>query len=116
MPRFFRKRARLSLPRLSASDSERPFFVCATSSPEIVRNFSPAASSVFNISDSAVESHASSDLPDRFLNPSTATERRTGTEAALEGVACLRIRYDHVVAVRSRASGLARKQGHDSLC
>src|SRR6202047_5669711 len=106
MLRFFRKRVRLSLPSLSASDSERSFFVCATSSPEIVRNFSPAASSVFNISDNAVESHASSDLPDRFLNPSTATERRQGTAAVLECAASLRIRYDHVVAARSRASVL----------
>jgi hypothetical protein len=50
--------------------------MCATFSPGIVRNWSPAASSEPSISASAVESHASSALFERFLNPSTATVRR----------------------------------------
>jgi len=36
----------------------------------------PAASSVFSISEKAGESQLSSGRPGRFLNPSTATERR----------------------------------------
>src|ERR1700704_3223959 len=42
----------------------------------MVRNSSPWLSSVVIISDSAVESHDFSGLPERFLKPSTAMERR----------------------------------------
>ena len=53
--------------------------VCATSSPVMVRNFSPAASSVVKISGSAVESHADSGRDVEFLNFRTATVRRCFT-------------------------------------
>src|ERR1700675_518579 len=42
----------------------------------MVRNSSPWLSSVVISSDSAVESHDFSGLPERFLKPSTATDRR----------------------------------------
>src|SRR6202140_1030132 len=42
----------------------------------MVRNSSPWLSSVVINSDSAVESHDFSGLPERFLKPSTAIERR----------------------------------------
>ena len=50
----------------------------ATFSPGIVRSCSPAASSVVNISENAVESQAASCRPDTFRKPSTATDRRAG--------------------------------------
>src|SRR5207245_5831905 len=70
----------------SAAGSERSTLVRATFSPDTVRRFSPTANSVVSISERAVESHASSGRPDRFLKPSTATERRplAGTLALLE--------------------------------
>src|SRR6185295_17058320 len=54
----------------------------ATFSPAIARICSPAVRSVVSISANAVDSHAASDRPDRFLNPSTAIDRRAGTVAA----------------------------------
>src|SRR5258708_22641846 len=51
-----------------------------TSSPETSRNLSPPESSVLNISERAAASQASSARPDRFCNPSTATDLRICTE------------------------------------
>src|SRR6267378_1589062 len=48
----------------------------ATLSAGIARTCSPAVSSVISQSESAVESHASCASPERFLNPSTATDCR----------------------------------------
>ena len=57
----------------------------ATSSLEIARSFSPAASSVVSISERAVETHAASGRPARFLKPRTAMALR-GARAAAEAV------------------------------
>src|SRR5271155_3868946 len=61
----------------------------ATSSPETVRNCSPAASSVVSIPGIAVENHALSERPETFFKPSTATEGRDfifdGTVAPTSG-------------------------------
>src|SRR2546427_2142326 len=48
----------------------------ATFSPAMARICSPAVRSVVSISANAVESHAASGRPDRFLKPSTAIDRR----------------------------------------
>src|SRR6266550_635316 len=53
--------------------------------------------------------------PDRFLNPSTATERRTGMAAIVDCIACFLSRYHHIVAPRSRATVLATNTGHSHL-
>src|SRR6202161_4180560 len=84
---------RLSVVRLklSASGRERLSFICATLSPGIVRNWFPWLSSVVSISEIAVESHDCSDLPDRFLKPSTATVRRL---YAVGGNCSLDLRHD----------------------
>src|SRR4029077_2998817 len=79
--------ARLLLPRISRSGSESSILVRATLSAGIVRNCSPAASSVVSQSASAVESQASSVRPERFLKPRTATDRR-GIAELMEGETC----------------------------
>ena len=76
VPRFRATLASVSEARLSASERESSTFIRPTFSPGIVRSRPPAASSVVSISASAVESHAASRWPERFLKPSTATERR----------------------------------------
>ena len=55
----------------------------ATFSPGMARSFSPAPSSVVSMSARAVESHAASACPVRFLKPNTATERRDLNPAGL---------------------------------
>lgn len=57
----------------------------ATSSPGIIRSFSPAANSVLNIIGSPVVIQAASACPLRFLNPNTATEGRALTPESDEG-------------------------------
>ena len=66
-------------------------------SPGTVRSEPSAASSVAIISENAVESQAASDRCVTFLNPSTATERRTATAAGSLSEAFRR-------AVRTRSS------------
>src|ERR1700733_12994878 len=68
--------ARLSRLKLATSNGEIAIFIRATFSAGIRRNCPPADSWVVSQSDRAVESHARSERSDRFLNPSTATERR----------------------------------------
>ena len=102
VPRLARTRASVSGARLSASVSDSSTFMRATFSPGMVRSRSPAASSVLSISDSAVESHALSARPDRFLKPSTATERR-GRRAAPRRGASGRGRRAGVAAGRELA-------------
>ena len=60
-----------------------------TFSPGTVRSRAPAPSSAVSISASAVESHACSALPDRFLKPRTATDRRTAGAGVLAGTAAV---------------------------
>src|SRR5579862_2868720 len=52
----------------------------------MTRSLPPAPSSVVNISEKAVESHASSGRPVRFLKPKMAMERRGLAEAATESL------------------------------
>ena len=73
--------------KLSASESPSSIFMRATFSPGMVRSRSPALSSVVNISPSAVDSQALSARPERFLKPSTATDRRILVEDAAEDAA-----------------------------
>ncbi len=80
-PRFVRIFARVSGARLSASDTPRSSFMREMVSPGTVRSWSPAASSVVSISERAVDSHAEAAWPERFLNPSTATDRRGARDA-----------------------------------
>ena len=73
---LLRTRASVSFASVSASGSERSTLIRATSLARDGRSFSPAASSVVSISDSAVETQASSGRPARFLKPRTAIARR----------------------------------------
>src|SRR5713226_1763658 len=77
----------------------------------MVRNSSPWLSSVVISSDSAVESHDFSGLPERFLKPSTATERRrmaVGGADAASFFRCMK-RYAALAAARrATISALAR--------
>ncbi len=84
---FLRTRASVSLPRVSASGIARSVLTRATSSLGMARSVSPAASSVVSISESAVETQASSGRPARFLNPSTAIDRRGARAVAAAGPA-----------------------------
>jgi hypothetical protein len=85
VPMFCRIRLSVSVAKLSASDSVSSIFMRATFSPGMARMLSPALNSVVNISASAVDNQAASARPDRFLKPSTATDRRILVEEPAEG-------------------------------
>src|SRR5277367_2794647 len=96
---------RVCAERLSESGRERFIFICATSSPVMVRNFSPAASSVVNISGRAVESHAASGRDVEFLKLSTATVRRRfrGAVAISRGGLARKYKYENAPTISSSA-------------
>ena len=75
-------RASVSFARVSASGRDRSTRIRATLSLGTARSFSPAASSVVSISESATDIHASSGRPARLRNPSTAIARRGARTAA----------------------------------
>ncbi len=81
-PRFDRTRESVSRDSVSVSGSARSIFMRETSSLETARSFSPAASSVVSISESAVETQTSSGRCARFLKPRTAIARRGAFAAA----------------------------------
>src|SRR5580704_7607882 len=84
VPMLLLMRRSVSCANVSESERERSSLARVTVSPGMVRSRSPAASSVVNISESAVESHAESALPDTFFMAKTATERRGLTLLPLE--------------------------------
>src|ERR1700692_3821087 len=77
----------------------------------MVRNSSPWLSSVVISSDSAVESHDFSGLPERFLKPSTAMERRrmaVGGADAASFFRCMKRYAALATARRATIRALAR--------
>src|SRR5205823_177126 len=77
---------------------------------------SPAARSVVNISERAVESQSVSALPDRFLNPNTATERRACTGELADSARCLRARLHQPATVIATTIGIASAIHRHGLC
>src|SRR5712672_576370 len=77
----------------------------------MVRNSSPWLSSVVISSDSAVESHDFSGLPERFLKPSTAMERRrmaVGVADTASFFRCMKIYAPLAMARRATIRELAK--------